>query len=399
MASMKDPKVVFPYVFASSWLGNLLLTILAFYLAFSQEEPLAPFVLFTVAFCILSGNLLPIGTWYAMLRWRKAELDAESAEASLHVREALKRAEEVMGRLDEAEGALAKVLLVARQVPERIAEQQKPLTDLLERMDSLEIESFTQALSGQTGRLTEIRDALDGLKKRIVGFGGELESLPGAVESRLVAALPAPPDETSEADVSLNERLDLVYESLESVQDSLDGLLERIAHMAQTETTPRKKAEPATERVPDPSISEVAQTGETPSVANSPEAEDPPEPAPVPASAQGEMQLDSLEEAKAVEEEPDALPPDTVELVIQAMVGISNKLYIRGDGPSLSWDQGCLMELIGIGEFAWRGEHIKEPIEVSVRLNDEIETEGGRFILKPGKAVRAHLEFPRNRYL
>jgi len=419
---MKDPKVVFPYVFASSWLGNLLLTVLAFYLAFSQQEPLSPLVLFSVAVCILSGNLLPIGTWYLMIHWRRAELEAESAQASVHVREALRRSEEVMGRLDEAEGALSKVLLVARQVPERIAEQQRPLSDLLERLDTLEVEAFTETLSEQAEGLTEVRQALSSLKERITALSEGLHSLPAKLKSELKALLPDPVESSPDSDVSVDERLDLVYESLESVQDSLDGLLERIAQLGQASpasvaASPAKAKEEVPVELSDPQeeASEVGTEGEAadpdqPSVeeVQEPETTDPANGAedPIPAepieesspvaNTQEEMQLGGFADSEPDAEEGRDIPADVVEVTIQAMIGISNKLFIRGDEPWLSWDEGQVMELIGIGEFAWRGENIKEPIEVSILLNDEIETEAGRFTLEPGKAVRARLQFPRN---
>jgi len=382
---MKDPKVVFPYVFASSWLGNLLLTLLAFFLAFSQQTPLTPAMLFTVAVCILSGNLLPIGTWYIMTRLRKAELDAEAAEASVLVREALKRAEEVTGRLDEAEGALSKVLLLARQLPERLAEQQRPLTTLMEQLHAFETATLTEALTGHSDSLSATREALVSLTDRLHSFREELESLPERMEEQLRKSLPEEDEESPEDGISIDERLDLVYESLESVQDTLDGLLERMTRLsggkASRQPAEAAEAEPATTAAASPPVVEQRQ---------------PVEEALPPRNSQEEMQLVDPEEADPRSEEAASLPGDTVELTIQAMVGISNKLFIRGDEPVLSWDQGQLMELIGIGEFAWRADGIKEPIEVSVLLNDEVETEAGRFTLEPGKPIRAHLAFPRN---
>ena len=85
---------------------------------------------------------------------------------------------------------------------------------------------------------------------------------------------------------------------------------------------------------------------------------------------------------------------DQVQVVAHAMVGISNKLFIRGDEPWLSWDQGIPMNLIGIGEFAWTGGDVNEPIEVSIRLNDEIEALGGTLKLAPGKITEVSPKFP-----
>ena len=77
------------------------------------------------------------------------------------------------------------------------------------------------------------------------------------------------------------------------------------------------------------------------------------------------------------------------------MVGISNKLYIRGDEPWLSWDDGQQMELIGIGEYAWSIDDLKEPIEIMLMLNDELVAEGGSVQLKPGKTTHITPRFPK----
>jgi hypothetical protein len=105
---MKDPKAFFPIIFASSWLGNLILTVIAFVLAFTSDGPLTPVLFLTVAVCILAGNALPISVYWIFARARAAELAAETAEIPFRVREALALSEDVVGRLDEAEGALSK---------------------------------------------------------------------------------------------------------------------------------------------------------------------------------------------------------------------------------------------------------------------------------------------------
>ncbi len=107
---MKDPKTLFPFLFASSLVGNLFLTIIAFYLAFTHDGPLSPAIFLTVAVCILSGNILPIAVYGLFVHWREAELKAESAEVAVRVRDALRRSEDILGRLDEAEGSLAKAI-------------------------------------------------------------------------------------------------------------------------------------------------------------------------------------------------------------------------------------------------------------------------------------------------
>ena len=362
---MKDPKTLFPFLFGSSWLGNLILTLLAFFLAFTHDGPLTPLVLLTVALCIMSGNLLPIATYLIFTRWREAELRAEASEANVRVRDALKRSEEVIGRLDIAEGALSKIILVARQIPERIGEGFKSVEDLLERLDTLEISSFTETLEGQSSTLTDLLGEIQDFQKGLAGLKSEMDGIPKSLQ-KLVEAIPKPGrEDTSDGDISLGERLDLVYESLESVQDSLDGLLQRMADLGRPVPVSSKAA-------PSPEPSKARPEG--------------------PAQEEMALKVDSPPSATV----PESPPADgKIRLSVRAMVGIQNKLYIRGDEPWLSWEEGQPMDLVGIGEFSYQLDDASEPIEVSVLLNDEIESEAGTIALKPGKPLRLDLRFPK----
>lgn len=378
---MKDPKALFPILFGSSWLGNIFLTILAFYLAFSQSGPLTPFTLFTVAICILSGNLLPISAYWLFTRYRQAELQAEAAEAAVRVRDALRRSEEVMGRLDEAEGALAKAILIARQVPDRIGSRFEALESLAARLDTLELDSFTESLEGQGTALESLGKEAVAIQSAIKDLKSGLDKLPKTVGGLIEKAIPEPaaraPDDS---EVSFDERLDLVFESLEGIQDSLDGLLQRMAEIqaAGGAAVPAKvdaevDSDPDPDNDPDPDIEKDSDQGGE-------------------GALQAEMPLDGHPAGPPAGRT--IIGKRMVHLTVHAMVGISNKLTIRGDEPWLSWDSGQLMSLVGIGEFAWELDDLKEPIEVAVLLNDEIEAEGGRITLTPGKPVQVNLTFP-----
>ncbi len=371
---MNNPKALFPVVFATSWLGNLLLTVLAFYLAFTHQGPLTPWVFTTVALCILSGNALPIGVYWILVRWRQAELRAEAAEAGVRVREALHRAEEVLGRLDEAEGALAKSVLLARQVPERIHEALKGWDALGARLEGLQVPTFTAALESQSAALATLQQQVEASADALKSLRGDLKHLPDAVTKHLKQALPElkppSPHEPGDAEVSLGERLDLLFESLESVQDSLDTLLQKLAD----------------KRTPPPF---PATTKPEPEPAPPPHKLRKPQPA---APAQAEMTLDQPP-PPTQPEPPDPYRDGKTRLLARAMIGISNRLFLRGDEPPSSWDEGTPMELVGIGEFAWASSDVTEPIEVSIRLNDEIEASGGPITLQPGQTTRVSPAF------
>lgn len=381
---MKDPKVLFPFLFASSWLGDLLLTILAFFLAFTSEGPLTPLIFMTVALCILAGNLLPIGTYFLFIRWRESELKAEAAQANLRVRDALKRSEEVIGRLDEAEGALSKAILVARQLPERITTSFRSLEELTEKINTLEVASFTEALKGSSESIDALKTESESIHKQVEEVKKELAAVPKTLTKVIQDAMPDPKmDSPDEADVSLGERLDLVYESLETVQDSLDGLLNRMASLSVASPKPAPLDE---ENEPADDADLQKEGEETVYLVEDEDLEDDS------SDLQEEMILP--QEPESGEEKPE-VEPHSARLSVRAMVGINNKLYIRGDEPWLSWDLGRPMDLIGIGEFAYSVNDLKEPIEVSVFLNDDFESDAGRIVLEPGKVLRINPIFPK----
>lgn len=386
---MKNPKALFPFLFASSWFGTLVLTVLAFHLAFTHAGPLTPLTFLTLALCILSGNALPLCAYLIQERWREAELRAEAAEAELRVRDALKRAEEIIGRLDEAEGALAKGVLVARQVPERIEESFKPLLSLSEKFATLELSSFSEALQKPVDRMEA---GLKQMRKDLTEVPGKLEKLLGEIQTRTRG------EEGDEADVSLGERLDLVFETLETVQDSLDGLLQRVAEikLPAPESAPAPSTPPPfAEQTTAGEVREAVAGKRQEAVVEGEEKPEPPMAVKRPKAkrktdaAQEEMQLGG-EEAETVPE-----GDGKTRLIAHAMVGISNKLYIRGDEPWLSWDDGIPMELIGIGEYAWTTDDLKEPIAVCVLLNDETPCEEGNVRLEPGGTVHLTPRFPK----
>ena len=465
---MKNPKALFPFLFASSWFGNLILTLLAFYLAFTHDGPLSPLVFLTVAVCILSGNLLPITVYFILVRWEEAELKAERAEASVLVRESLRRSEQILGRLDEAEGALAKGILLARQVPERIKESFEVLEGLVDRLNTMEVASFTESLQAQSeaiqgtqAGLEAFKTNLEEMQSSLKGLRKDLRGVPDTMAELLEKAVPARGEESDDSDVPVNERLDLVYESLESVQDSLDGLLKRMAEL-QLANSPTRTTHPVAEVLPEAEAAEMAAVGPSESgeeavepeearkeaelpdlpddewedLEDSPEEDEGAEAGPADDSDfEGEVEF--LEPEDLEEEAAEEAPPPPVKkaakraasrkteqteydaqaemplegaakelpagvssdgltrIIVHAMVGISNKIYIRGDEPWLSWDDGQQMELIGIGEYAWSIDDLKEPIEVMLMLNDELVAEGGSIQLEPGKTVHVSPRFPK----
>lgn len=74
-------------------------------------------------------------------------------------------------------------------------------------------------------------------------------------------------------------------------------------------------------------------------------------------------------------------------LLATAYIGIGNKLYIRGDGPGLSWDKGVPMQFVSIGKWGWATDEATAPIACKLYKNDETAALSGEVFLEPGKHV------------
>ena len=72
-------------------------------------------------------------------------------------------------------------------------------------------------------------------------------------------------------------------------------------------------------------------------------------------------------------------------LLITAYIGIGNRLFIRGDGPGLSWEKGVPLSFISIGKWRWETNDAVQPIAFKLYKNDELECSAlGQRTLDPG---------------
>ena len=72
---------------------------------------------------------------------------------------------------------------------------------------------------------------------------------------------------------------------------------------------------------------------------------------------------------KPVEKKPAAVKVTSV--VAQIDVGFGNLLYIRGEGPGLSWDRGTPMENVTADTWEWTSKAVSRPFAYKVLINDE----------------------------
>jgi len=101
----------------------------------------------------------------------------------------------------------------------------------------------------------------------------------------------------------------------------------------------------------------------------------------------------SAEPAVAEAPEVSASSDGATRLLATAYIGIGNKLFIRGDGPGLSWDRGEPMQFVSIGKWGWSSAEAAGPVRVKLYKNDDLAAPLGEIVLEPGRHTEVTATF------
>jgi hypothetical protein len=154
------------------------------------------------------------------------------------------------------------------------------------------------------------------------------------------------------------------------------------------ETKPKKPRAP---RKPKPEDTLAAMSAdlsaESPAKAESPAPEAiSPDSAETAPAAPAEESADQSAESQT-KAETSVSSDGATRLLVTAYIGIGNKLFIRGDGPGLSWDKGVPMQFVSIGKWGWASNDVTAPIACKLYKNDETAALSGEVLVEPGKHV------------
>ncbi|MBT5900486.1 MAG: hypothetical protein HOH58_00065 [Opitutaceae bacterium] len=138
------------------------------------------------------------------------------------------------------------------------------------------------------------------------------------------------------------------------------------------------------ETAPDPVQDEV--TGE-------PLVETSPLPATEIAAADADDDTEELLDVPAPDEP--ALSSDGVtRLTVTAYIGIGNRLFIRGEGPGLSQEEGTPLQFVSIGKWRWETDAATAPVKATLWKNDEeICSALGELDISPGAQMETSANF------
>jgi len=159
--------------------------------------------------------------------------------------------------------------------------------------------------------------------------------------------------------------------------EPVERVIESVTLSESTATTPAeelKPRKPRAPRKPKPEETLAAMSAEsTPAEGGNAAAE--------PATAPGE------ETSEPSPVEASVSSDGATRLLVTAYIGIGNKLFIRGDGPGLSWDKGVPMQFVSIGKWGWASNDVTMPVACKLYKNDETAALSGEIFLEPGKHV------------
>jgi len=77
----------------------------------------------------------------------------------------------------------------------------------------------------------------------------------------------------------------------------------------------------------------------------------------------------------------------STKITAQFDVGFGNTLYIRGEGPGLSWDRGLAMDCVADDEWTITLSDATVPVVFKFLLNDITWCVGNDYVVEPGGAT------------
>ena len=315
---------------------------------------------FLVICAILAASLIVVipvlkdGGGKAERQAEQARLRAKLAEEIDLQRDNIRAGNESMNRrIAEAEttarkAAEASAAAVAQRASAEINALKAALAELSAKVAAAE------AAAGSS-------EALDELTAKVEGLAGTVRALVADADEAAENAGKARDEAAQALENELKSVRDEIKKSAKSadkaadkLEAALDALREEVAEL-RARPVASGEAETAAVSTPAAAAEESADEEESEEEEAIEESEDASEEAAAPA---------------ADEPAPSAAGSGTA-LIVNLMIGIGNKPFVRGTGPGLSRDKGVPMSFLGIGRWQWISPDPEAPATVEVWKNDQ----------------------------
>ena len=388
-------------------LGDIILILLACFIVIASPKPMTGIGIFACALSVILGMLVYITPYVIEHLTQQQRIKLKQAKAEETLLKTVELASDLLNRTESIHAELMKGVLSVKQVPTTLEEKTEELTEILDS-DKL------------TTSLTELSDLLNRLEAQGLSDRASTSDDSSLKSEEILSAIQSleAPD-LSVLENALDSKIEeLRNELLEKLQELEQSQQEAILNT----TTPQPASAPEADSNPEETEEEEEEIEasidssdqeESQEEEEEEEEEEVIEEAELTVEAEDEVadEADSddeidLEESVESEEpipeqvsheiEEDAIQHNedgATRLLVGAFIGISNKLYIRGEGPGLDWDKGVPMELVGIGKWEWKTYDANTTVNCKVLINDEQWTDSENIAIEPNTTVETTASF------
>ncbi|HTT57481.1 MAG TPA: hypothetical protein VMF63_10250 [Opitutaceae bacterium] len=377
-------------------LGDIALLLLAAFIVERHPNPLAPLPLLIITACFLAGvvaTMIPFLANYARDQEEAAvSLRQELGEQFKRLMAASEHLQHSTAQLKTIEEIATKNLQAAEKLPYRLQEKIAEFNQQLAETENEEQEALNQELAAlrasESERLAGIADKIArataewtkleaDLRKQLAEAAQlepKLTAVLATLESRiaaLAAAAPAPaPVFTAPAPIAIPTPPVPAADPPPVVASAEPAGAAPVAEAAAAPKPPRKPRPPRKPKVEE-SAPEAAAVAAPVELIAEPVTDEAPPP-------------EDFSQVPAEGAKPAASADGRTRLTVVSYIGIGNKLYLRGDGPGLSWDKGVPLQFVSIGRWRWETGDASAPVNCKIFKNDKLEAPGGPITLAPG---------------
>ncbi|QXD22780.1 hypothetical protein F7C95_12605 [Opitutia bacterium ISCC 51] len=377
--------------------GDIVLILLACFIVVASPKPMSGMGIFACALSVILGMLVYVTPYIIEHLTQQQRIKLKQAKAEETLLKAVELASDLLNRTESIHAELMKGVLNVKQVPAILEEKTE---ELLEIVDSEKL----------AASLTELGDLLNRLESQPFTHQDETEKADQSEEQfrnlhKAISNIPTP---------DYNEISETLETKLEQIRNEV---IEKLSEIEDNKLTETKIEEVEAESSPDTEIDSEDDSDESTTseekdleiIKSIPEEEaeteslskqeDFPESEEInliddPTEAEDSI-LQTEEDLSQITQDFNSQPNEdgATRLIVGAFIGISNKLYIRGDGPGLDWDKGTPMELVGIGKWEWKTYAASAAIQCKVLINDEQWTDTENLTIEPNTTLETTASF------
>ena len=409
-----------PNILLPKWpflLGDIILILLACFIVIASPKPMSGIGIFACALSVILGMLVYVTPYIIEHLTQQQRIKLKQAKAEETLLKAVELASDLLKRTESIHAELMKGVLSVRQVPAKLEETTEQLveiidsdklsasvtelSDLLNRLEAQPAQPKSEPSNGltqeQMAELLESHPSLsapdltlitDTLETKLEELRNELSEKFAELEKKnenssvLATSQVAEPVTKS----PLSEKNEVLNESADKSEASEEG--NEITDLSSEE----EEEEEEEEEVEEVEVENDEAFDESSAFEDEESGEDDIEPEAI----ESEILIDEGKETSILNSEETAVIQNedgATRLIVGAFIGISNKLYIRGEGPGLDWDKGVPMELVGIGKWEWKTYGANTAVQCKVLINDEQWTDSENITIEPNTTMETTASF------